>query len=67
MNSILDQPGGGESGEQMPGSSPSANLPLFGAQQRPKRRGRLTLLLLLVLIPLSVYGWNYLTLQREMS
>jgi hypothetical protein len=68
MNSILNQPDGGESGEQSPDSSPPAGSPVLGAPPpRPKRRGRLTLLLLLVLIPLSVYGWNHLTLQRKMA
>jgi hypothetical protein len=64
MSSTLNQPGGGESSEQTPESPPPAG---YGAQPHPKRRGCLTLLLLLVLIPLSVYGWNYLTLQHKMS
>ena len=67
MNSILDQPDGGGSGERPHDSSPPAGPPVLGAQPHPKRRGRPTLLLLLVLIPLSVYGWNYLTLQRKMA
>lgn len=67
MSSILNQPGGGESGERPHDSSTPTGSPVFGAPPRPRRRGRLTLLLLLVLIPLSVYGWNYLTLQRKMT
>lgn len=67
MSSTFSQPGGGESSQQMSDSPPPAGSPDFGAQPRPKRRGLLTLLLLLVLIPLSVYGWNYLTLQRKMA
>jgi hypothetical protein len=66
MSSTLNQPGGGESGHQTPDST-VARSSTFSVQPRPKRRGRLTLLLLLVLIPLSVYGWNYLTLQRKVS
>lgn len=67
MSSILDQPDGGESGAQPHASLSPAGPPVLGAPPHPKRRGRLTLLLLLVLIPLSVYGWNYLTLQRKMT
>lgn len=66
MSSTLNQPGGEESGGLIHGAQP-AESPIFSAQPRPKRRGLLTLLLLLVLIPLSVYGWNYLTLQDKMS
>lgn len=69
MNSILNQPDGGEPGERQPDpSTPAPGSPAFGATApRPKRRTRLTLLLLLALIPLVVYGWNYLTLQRKMN
>lgn len=66
MSSTLNQQGGGESGHQTPDST-AAGSSSFSVQPRPKRRGHLTLLLLLVLIPLSVYGWNYLTLQRKMA
>lgn len=66
MSSILNQPGEDESRQQTP-DSPPVETPIFGARPRPRRRGRLTLLLPLVLIPLSVYGWNHLTLQRKMA
>jgi hypothetical protein len=69
MNSIFNQPGGGESGERPPDSSPPPEgAPIFGAPPPWARaRGPLVLTLLLVLIPLAVYGWNYVTLQRKMN
>jgi hypothetical protein len=66
VSSTLNQPGGDERGGQIHGAQP-AESPTFSAHPRPKRRGLLTLLLLLALIPLLVYGWNYLTLQHKMS
>lgn len=66
MSSILNQPGGEEKGQQTPDPT-AAGSSTFSVQPHPKRRGRLTLLLLLALIPLSVYGWNYLSLQRKMG
>jgi hypothetical protein len=69
MNSIFNQPGGGESGERPPDSSPPPEgAPIFGVPPpRARARGPLVLTLLLVLIPLAVYGWNYVTLQRKMN
>lgn len=68
MNSIFNQPGGGKGNERPAESSPAAGSTIFGAPPpRPKRRGRLALLLLLALIPLVIYGWNNLTLQRKMN
>lgn len=68
MNSIFNQPDSNEAGEQSSGSS-STNVgsPILNAPTRPKRRGFFVLLLLLVLIPLVIYGWNYMTLQRKMN
>lgn len=67
MNPIIDWPGGDAGRNQHPdtGQPPSAPPP-FGERPPPRSR-RPFLLLLLVLLPLSVYGWNYLTLQRKMA
>jgi hypothetical protein len=68
MNSIFNQPDGGEDGEQSSGSSsPPVSSPILSAPTRPGRRGFLVLLFLLILIPLVIYGWNYMTLQRTMN
>ena len=69
MNSIFNQLGEGHVGQgRSSDPTPPLGSPIFGATPtRPRRRGRLVLLLLLVLIPLAVYGWNYLTLQSKMS
>ena len=66
MNPTTERPGGNAGRNQHPdtGQPPSAPLP-FGEPARRSRRP--LLLLLLVLLPLSVYGWNYLTLQRKMA
>ncbi|HEX8459393.1 MAG TPA: hypothetical protein VF656_19025 [Pyrinomonadaceae bacterium] len=67
MNSLLNNPDGGETSGRQPDSPPPAGTPVLGAPSSPKRRGCLIPLLLLVLIPLAIYGWNYVTLQRKMN
>jgi len=70
MNSIFNQPDNGDVNRGTPPdpAQPSGASPIFNeTSPRPKKRGHLVLLVLLVLIPLAVYGWNYLTLQREVN
>lgn len=66
MNSIFNQP----DDDPTPEASSRDALPLSILNAEPPRKSRkgwLVLLILIVLVPVLLYGWNYIALQRPMN